>query len=288
MAPIDRRADRPVYKQVADDLRRRVVSGQLGPGDPLPSEPQLVAECGVSRTIVRQGLALLRNEGLIQPKHGKGWFVRSQRPVRRMASARYQAELNQVTRAAHERDDTPFTYDHRDFQQFDLQRTLTPVPADETLAEVFGVDVGTMLLLREFTFVFDGEPHRASRSYLLLDMVDGTPIVDPAKEPWPGGTMAQLDSVGVRVSSVEEVVQARMPTPEERRDLRIDDGTPVLAVRRLMYAGDKVVEACVDIVIPADRVILHYRHELSDPGKAPARSGNGDGARRVRAKAGAR
>jgi GntR family transcriptional regulator len=282
MAPIDRRADRPVYKQVADDLRERVVSGQLGPGDPLPSEPQLVQECGVSRTIVRQGLALLRNEGLIQPKHGKGWFVRSQRPVRRMASARYQAELDQVARAAHERDDTPFTYDHRDFAEFDLDRRLTRVEADEVLADVFGVDPGTGLLLREFIFVFDGEPHRKSRSYLLLDMVDGTPITDPAKEPWPGGTMAQLDSVGVRVTSVEEVVQARMPTPEERRELRIDDGTPVLSVRRLMYAGTKVVEACVDIVIPADRVILHYRQELTDPVRA-----NG-GAKRAKAKAGQR
>lgn len=266
MANIDRRADRPVYKQVADDLRRRITSGELRPGDPLPSEPQLTQEYGgISRTIVRQGLTLLRNEGLISSRHGKGWFVRNQRPVRRMASTRYQAELNQVARQEEDRDASPFTYDHKAFSQFNLGRKLSEVAADDELAEVFGVVVGTMLLLREFKFIFDGEPHRTSRSYLLLDMVAGTPITDPANEPWPGGTMAQLDSVGVRVTAVDEIVRARMPTPEESADLDIDEGVPVLAVRRLMYAGDKVVEACVDIVIPADRVILHYRQDLIDP-----------------------
>ncbi|MFB9182061.1 GntR family transcriptional regulator [Dactylosporangium sucinum] len=266
MSPINRRSDRPVYKQVADDLRRRINEGEFAAGAALPSEPTLSEQYdGVSRTIVRQGLGILKNEGLIHSHHGKGWFVRAQRPVRRMASSRYQAELDQVGRAESERDATPFYYDHKGFEQFELQRTLTEVPADDELAEVFRVPVGTMLLCREFTFVFDGTPHRRSYSYLLLDMVQGTPITDPANEPWPGGTMAQLDSVGVRVTAVDEIVRSRMPNPDEIAALDIDDGVPVVAVRRIMYAGEKPVEACVDIVIPADRVVLYYRTELLDP-----------------------
>ena len=77
--------------------------------------------------------------------------------------------------------------------------------------------------------------------------------------------MAQLDSVDVRVTAVDEIVRGRMPTPDEASALDIDEGVPVLAVRRIMYAGDRPVEACVDIVIPADRVMLHYRTELTDP-----------------------
>lgn len=266
MPGVDRRADRAVYKQVADDLRRRILAGEFAPGTSLPSEPALSAEYdGVSRTIVRQGLGILRNEGLIHSQHGRGWFVRAQRPIRRMASARYQAELDQVARPEAERDATPFHYDHEGFERFDLKCTFREMPADDELAAVFQVPIGTMLLCREFTFVFDGEPHRKSHSYLLLDAVKGTPITDPDNEPWPGGTMAQLDSVGMRVTAVDEIVRSRMPTPQEAVELDIDDGVPVLAVRRVMYAGAKPVEACVDIVIPADRVILHYRTELRDP-----------------------
>ena len=266
MHPIDRRSDRPVYKQVADDLRSRIAAGEFAAGASLPSEPALSAHYdGVSRTIVRQGLGILKNEGLIESRHGKGWFVRSRRLVRRMASSRYQAELDQVARAEGERDATPFYYDHKGFDRFDLLKTLTEVPADQEAAEVFGVPVGTMLLRREFTFIFDGVPHRRSYSYLLLDMVRGTPITNPDNEPWPGGTMAQLDSVGVKVTAVDEVVRSRMPNPSEVSALDIDEGVPVVTVRRVMYAGEKAVEACIDIVIPADRVVLHYRMELLDP-----------------------
>ncbi|GGK29860.1 transcriptional regulator [Pilimelia terevasa] len=264
--PIDRRADRPVYKQLADDLRRRILAGEFPHGGPLPSEAQLSLEYdAVSRTMVRQGLTLLKNEGLVSSQHGRGWYVRRHREVRRMASTRYQAELDQVARAAETRDSTPFHYDHRDFERFTLDKRGEDVPADAELAEVFDVPEGTVLFRRTFTFHFDGEPHRRSYSYLLRDMFDGTAVLDVANEPWPGGTMAQLDLVGVRVTAVDEIVNARMPTPEESRALQIDDGVPVLAVRRLMYAGERVVEACVDIVIPADRVSLHYRTELSDP-----------------------
>jgi GntR family transcriptional regulator len=265
MPTIDPRADRPVYKQLADEVRRMITDGELAAGDAIPSEPELSDKYGISRTTVRQGLSLLTNEGLVQAQHGRGWYVRAQRPVRRMADTRYQAELDQIARPVAERDSRPFTFDHRGYEKFELKRRLTEVAATGEIAEVFQVPDGTMLLRREFTFIFDGEPHRKSWSYLLLDMVKDTPITDAANEPWPGGTMAQLDSVGVRVTAVDEIVRARMPTPEETAELRIDSGTPVLAVRRVMYAETRPVEACVDIVIPADRVVLHYHTELHDP-----------------------
>src|SRR5436190_4863912 len=95
MAAIDRRADRPVYKQVADDLRERIVSREFTPGAPLPSEPALSRQYdGVSRTLIRQGLGLLKHEGVIVSRHGKGWFVRDERAVRRLSFSRYQEALD--------------------------------------------------------------------------------------------------------------------------------------------------------------------------------------------------
>lgn len=262
---IDSQSNQPMYRQAADLIRARITAGEFGPGALLPSEAALGDRYGISRNAVRQALALLRSEGLITSEQGRGWMVREHRVVRRMASSRYQAELDQTARPPKDRDEVPFTYDHHDFQHFELGRWFTEVPADEELAVVFGVEPGTLLLRRTFTFYFDSEPHRRSYSYLLADMVRGTPIEDPRSEPWPGGTMAQLDSVGVRVDRVDETVTARMPALDEVDELRIDEGVPVLAVRRVMFAGDRVVEACVDIVIPADRVELHYRMDLRDP-----------------------
>jgi GntR family transcriptional regulator len=73
---IDHSADRAVFRQLADLLRQQIHSGELGPGDPLPSELRLVQEYGISRTTVRQAIAQLRTEGLVSVERPRGTFVR--------------------------------------------------------------------------------------------------------------------------------------------------------------------------------------------------------------------
>jgi GntR family transcriptional regulator len=108
-----------------------------------------------------------------------------------------------------------------------------------------------------------------SLTYLPLELVAGTPVADPANEPWPGGTPAQLASLGHPVGRVEESVRARMPTPEEVETLHIAAGVPVFSITRRMLSGDRVLEVAADIVIPADRAILDYAIDLPAPPPPP-------------------
>ncbi len=85
---IDPSADRPVFRQLADLLRDRIRTGTLAPGDPLPSELRLAQEYGLSRTTVRQAIAVLRAEGLIVVDRPRGTFVRPDAPVERIALRR--------------------------------------------------------------------------------------------------------------------------------------------------------------------------------------------------------
>lgn len=71
---------------VIDTLRDRILTGELTEGDQLPTEGQLEAEFGVSRTVVREAIAELRAGGLVTPLQGKGVFVAKQQPVRQVAS----------------------------------------------------------------------------------------------------------------------------------------------------------------------------------------------------------
>jgi DNA-binding GntR family transcriptional regulator len=66
----------PQYRSIAADLRGLIESGQLRPGDPLPSESALARRYGVSRGTARHALAELAGAGLVQPVHGKGRYVR--------------------------------------------------------------------------------------------------------------------------------------------------------------------------------------------------------------------
>jgi DNA-binding GntR family transcriptional regulator len=63
------------YRAIAEELRRRVESGEYAAGGLLPSESELSAAHAVSRVTVRKALDLLRDEGLIDARQGFGWFV---------------------------------------------------------------------------------------------------------------------------------------------------------------------------------------------------------------------
>ncbi|MDS9467439.1 FadR/GntR family transcriptional regulator [Paracoccus sp. MBLB3053] len=60
---------------VRDALRRQIQSGEYKPGDRLPSESRLTQDFGVSRTVVREAIAALRADGIVEPKQGAGVFV---------------------------------------------------------------------------------------------------------------------------------------------------------------------------------------------------------------------
>ena len=74
---------RPAFQQVSSALRADILTGKYVPGDQLPSGPELVKRYGVAKMTISKALDLLRDEGLIVTRKGKGSFVRqrTERPV---------------------------------------------------------------------------------------------------------------------------------------------------------------------------------------------------------------
>lgn len=64
------------YRHIAAELRERIASGDLSPGDTLPSEAALVHQYDVSRGTARQALSELEGTGLVATVRGKGRFVK--------------------------------------------------------------------------------------------------------------------------------------------------------------------------------------------------------------------
>ncbi|GGA86041.1 GntR family transcriptional regulator [Brucella endophytica] len=61
--------------RVADALRSRIEAGEYAPGDKMPTELVLVEKFSVSRTVIREAIAELRADGLLQSRQGAGVFV---------------------------------------------------------------------------------------------------------------------------------------------------------------------------------------------------------------------
>lgn len=75
------RTERKTLTELAQqELRRATLSGTFQPGSQLPVEAELCQMLGVSRTVIREALRTLEDEGLIVRRHGVGTFVRN-RPI---------------------------------------------------------------------------------------------------------------------------------------------------------------------------------------------------------------
>jgi GntR family transcriptional regulator len=73
------RTGEPLYRQLAQIVRKQIESGEYKPGDPLPPEEQMANQCGVSLITVREARRALVREGLIWRHSGRGTFV-AQKP----------------------------------------------------------------------------------------------------------------------------------------------------------------------------------------------------------------
>ena len=69
-----------IYEKVVAKLKESISRGEILPGDPLPSERQLMDDFGVSRSSLREAFRVMELLGLIESVPGKGRFVRHPKP----------------------------------------------------------------------------------------------------------------------------------------------------------------------------------------------------------------
>ncbi|HEY0457031.1 MAG TPA: GntR family transcriptional regulator [Verrucomicrobiae bacterium] len=69
------KSGKPVYLQVADQIKAAAASGALQPGEPLPSIRPLAEELRINRNTVAKAYAELESQGVIETRAGKGCFL---------------------------------------------------------------------------------------------------------------------------------------------------------------------------------------------------------------------
>jgi len=72
---VDRTDPFPLHEQVAGEIRRAIADGEVGPGERLPPARDLAAVLGVNANTVFRSLRLLRDEGLLEFRRGRGVTV---------------------------------------------------------------------------------------------------------------------------------------------------------------------------------------------------------------------
>jgi GntR family transcriptional regulator len=244
----------PAYLRIAGDLRARIVAGELTPGARIPTETALMERYGVSRTVAKYAVNVLKGEGLVEGRQGSGVYVREIRRLIRESHARdmrgrpgptspFQRDAALVGRRG--------TWEHESAEDV----------ADLEIARRLAVDVGDPVLVTRYRFFADGQPIQLSASYEPLALTRGTPVEWP-EDGAAVGVVARFDHIGIRIDECTERVTARPARPDEIDALGLPmRGAYVLVVERTYLAAGQPVETA-DIVFPGDRYELVYRFPI--------------------------
>lgn len=225
----------------------------------------------------RSAVALLKAQGLITAGRGKAPTVRiAPRKVIR-SSERHQVEKDLAIKAESERASIGEAETNLSMsinqQQFDSH--YDQVLAGNELAEIFGIPSTDPLLRRRYesTDRKTGLRLSWSVSHIPLALISANPaLMDERNEPWPGGTMHQLSTVGIEIMRIVDEVTARMPTTVEAQLWGLPDGVPLIFCRRISIDTNNRTVEISDADYPADRTELQFITPLKAWPKARRRS----------------
>ncbi|OLT29983.1 GntR family transcriptional regulator [Nocardiopsis sp. CNR-923] len=246
----------PVYREIAEELRGQIRSGRYADGDRLPGENTLMERHGVARATARQALSVLINEGLAVAVRGSGIYVRLFRPVRRHGARRLSKELWGSGRAIWQTDSQDRGYE---VDSLDVGEAVAP----EHVARALELPDGSRVLRRSRRYLVDGRPVQSAVSHLplaVLEALGDSPAARRVREhdTGPGGIYARLADLGHAPAHFTEEIRVRMPTPEERSDLELSAGTPVLEVARTALTGEHRPVEFNEITMDGSAYVLQY------------------------------
>jgi GntR family transcriptional regulator len=221
----------PRYRRIEQALRERIAS--LEPGDPLPSDAELVVEFAVSRMTARNAMQRLAEEGLVVRRPGRGSFV-AQPPTHRRADhlmtfSREMARLGRVPTS--------------------MLLTREARPATATEAAALRLDEGDPVVVVRRVRCADSQP-----------MAVETAVLVGATEPFVmqadlehGSLHEALAAGGFQLRRGTAAIAAEQASREEAALLGLRPGDPLLVERRTIvdalarpvestesrYAGDR-------------------------------------------------
>lgn len=240
-------AEVPKYRQFAEILRSKILSGEYEIGARLPSEVDLMEEWDTSRTTVRQALAMIANEGLTESRKGSGVRVKDVSDRRDLHGFKPIVRIETTRGSAWKRGRSMWEYDvqGREFANDQLKTGRTAAP-DRIAAVIETGDAG----FRSRRYRVDGRPGLLSVSYLPFEIADGTQILEP--DTGPDGTYGRLRDLGHEIAGFSMQVWARGIRDDEPERLGISASSFVLCAARTAFTETgRAVEVNEMVMNPA-------------------------------------
>nr|WP_047165558.1 histidine utilization repressor [Sphingomonas sp. Y57] len=206
-----------LHERIRSDFERRILSGEMAPGDRLPIEQELVEHYDCSRMTVNKALTALANAGLIDRRKRAGTFV-ARPKVHSMV-----LDIPDLAATVRERGQD---YSYVELARRVLRRSQV-APDDAALAS------GGQLLELSGLHLANGLPLALEHRRISIKAVPG--IVDADFETAPPGSWL-LEHIPW--TEAETRISAAGAEPDEAKHLHVKPGAPCLQVERRTWRGN--------------------------------------------------
>ncbi len=205
----------PRYRQLETQMRELIATRVYAPGATLPAERLLAEALGISRTTVTRCYSLLREEGLVRAAGRLGYIVEG-------APARLNPGMDRLK---------GFTEEMQELGRTPSSDVLDAgVRPDRAIAELFGLPSATPHLKLERVRRGDGVPLSHEIAWYNLAVVPALADADVESSIY-----RQLTSLGTRLVSCDQTIEATEPTGEECAIFGFAEPVPCLLIKRRSY-----------------------------------------------------
>ena len=221
-----------LHRQIADDLRRRIESGDLEEGKQIPTEKQLAKDYNMSLNTVRTALKELENRGLVDKRHGKGtWVIERVDPIvitlsgdpeKGPGGGEGHVYVKEVDRSGRSRREDP--------------PHVQIIKASSAVAGLLQIAAGTDVILRHQKRYVDERPWSLQASYYPRSLLSRAPRLldtDDIEE----GTVTYMAECGIKQAGYQDAIEWRAPNEEETAYFRFpaDGYVQVVEIRRIAF-----------------------------------------------------
>jgi GntR family transcriptional regulator len=246
----------PMYRDIADQLRLRIESGEFGSEDTeddkgqLPTEQDLQKHYGVSRNTIRDAIKQLITLGLVETKPGQGTFV----------VAKIDPFVTTLTGSPEEGGGEGASY-ASEVEKNDRQPASSPVrveiqEAGPDVAAGLWVPVGTEVISRHQQRYIDETPYSLQTSFYPGEFADrGAKDLRRARDIQPGTVRYLHETIGVKQVGYRDWITVRAPNQIEADFFKLpaDGRIVVYEVSRTAFDGNGQPMRLTITVYPADR-----------------------------------
>ena len=234
----------PLWGRIVDELAEEIVAGQVAPGTKLPTEIDLMARFGVSRFTLRRAMGVLEQRGLVRVEQGRGTFV-------------HDGVIH-----------------YRISQHVSFSENLREQGKEPTLREL-ALDI--VKPAKHVRAALDLDARQKAVRLTTLSFADDV-VVSLSDNFYPEALFSGFADQWRRLRSMVKTYEAygfvdyrrlstsfsaRMPTPEEARQLRQPASRPVIAIRKIDASSDGCRICYGESLWSADRVEMYVGEPFS-------------------------